>query len=334
MWEQIQSSVSNFVVSHSLLSLITSSVILIVGVIALRALVNRYIVKHVSSTEMRRRWMVQTRSAMVLLLTLGLIIIWGEELRTLALSIVAIAVAFVVATKELILCMIGSMVKTISSSFDLGDRIQVKDFRGDVIDQNLLATTIMEVGPGKYTHQRTGRTVVIPNSMFVSDPVINESFTHDYVFHVFTVPFRREDEWYEAQQAFLASAQRHCGSYLEEVRRYMNRISIRRGLEVPSVDPRVTIQVPTAGEVHLIVRVPVKSGERGFVEQSILTDVLLSRDFGRGDQTLNDAAAEGEDGQLAETSQRRRSAASTRQARSQPAKKTTKKPAGKADPDA
>ena len=75
MWEQIQSSVSNFVVSHSLLSLITSSVILIVGVIALRALVNRYIVKHVSSTEMRRRWMVQTRSAMVLLLTLGLIII-------------------------------------------------------------------------------------------------------------------------------------------------------------------------------------------------------------------------------------------------------------------
>src|SRR5690606_34307603 len=182
-----------------------------------------------------------------------------------ALSIVAIAVAFVVATKELILCVIGTIIKTVSRSFELGDRIQIKDFRGDVIDQNLLATTIMEVGPGKITHQRTGRTLVIPNAMFVNEPVINESFTDDYVFHVFTVPFKREDDWHRAQQAFLDAARRRCEPYIDDVRRHMNRVGMRRGLEIPSVDPRVTIQVPTAAEVHLIVRVPVKSGERGFI---------------------------------------------------------------------
>ena len=279
LWQQVRTFLSNLVLSDSMLSLLASTVILIVAILALRNLINRYLAKHVPVTEVRRRWMVQTRSALMLLLMLGLIIIWGEELRTLALSIVAIAVAFVVATKELILCLIGSLVKTASRSFDLGDRIQIKDFRGDVIDQNLLATTIMEVGPGKITHQRTGRTTIIPNSLFVSEPLINESFTHDYVFHVFTVPFKREEDWHAAQQAFLASAQRHCAPYLEEVRRYMNKVSIRRGLEVPSVDPRVTIQVPTAGEVHLVVRVPAKSGERGFIEQSMLTEVLLQNDF-------------------------------------------------------
>jgi small-conductance mechanosensitive channel len=75
--------------------------------------------------------------------------------------------------------------------------------------------------------------MVIPNAMFVSEPVINESFTHDYVFHVFTIPFRRDEDWHEAQKAFLESAKRHCAPYLEEVRKYMNRISIKRGLEVP-----------------------------------------------------------------------------------------------------
>lgn len=279
MLERIQTWLTNFVLSDSMISLITSSVILIVSVLALRALLGRFIRRSVASTELRRKWMVQSRNGLLLLLMLGLVLIWGEELRTLALSIVAIAVAFVVATKELILCMIGTLLKTISNSFNLGDRIQVKDFRGDVIDQNLLATTIMEVGPGKITHQRTGRTMVIPNAMFVSEPVINESFTHDYVFHVFTIPFRRDEDWHEAQKAFLESAKRHCAPYLEEVRKYMNRISIKRGLEVPSVDPRVTIQVPTAGEVHLIVRVPAKSGERGFIEQAILTDVFLHNDF-------------------------------------------------------
>jgi small-conductance mechanosensitive channel len=279
MMEQIQAWYSSFVLSDSMLSLITSSVILFMVIIALRALLSRFIRRSVASNELRRKWMVQSRNGLLLLLMLGLILIWGEELRTLALSIVAIAVAFVVATKELILCVIGTILKTVSRSFELGDRIQIKDFRGDVIDQNILATTIMEVGPGKITHQRTGRTMVIPNAMFVSEPVINESFTHDYVFHVFIIPFKREDDWHAAQQAFLLSAKRHCASYLEEVRKYMNRVSMRRGLEVPSVDPRVTIQVPTAGELHLIVRVPVKSGERGFIEQAILTDVFQHNDF-------------------------------------------------------
>lgn len=281
MWEQIQLTFDNLVVSDSLLSLLISTAILIVAVLALRAVLGRFIRRSVASTDLRRKWMVQSRNGLLLLLLLGLIIIWGEELRTLALSIVAIAVAFVVATKELILCIMGTILKTMSRSFELGDRIQVKDFRGDVIDQNLLATTILEVGPGKITHQRTGRTTVIPNAMFVGEPVINESLTHDYVFHVFTVPFKREDDWHAAQQAFLASANRFCQPYLEEVRRYMNRISIRRGLEIPSVDPRVTIQVPTAGEIHLIIRIPVKSRERSFIEQSVLTDVFLRHDFSR-----------------------------------------------------
>lgn len=279
MLEQIQTWLNNFVISDSMISLISSSVILIVSVLALRSLLGRFIRRSVAATELRRKWLVQSRNGLLLLLLLGLILIWGEELRTLALSIVAIAVALVIATKELILCIIGTLLKTVSKSFDLGDRIQVKDFRGDVIDQNLLATTIMEVGPGKITHQRTGRTMVIPNAMFVSEPVVNESFTHDFVFHVFTIPFKREEDWREAQHAFLKSANRHCAPYLEEVRRYMNRFGVRRGLEVPSVDPRVTIQVPAAGEIHLIVRVPVKAGERGFIEQAILTDVFLNNDF-------------------------------------------------------
>ncbi|HLT64115.1 MAG TPA: mechanosensitive ion channel domain-containing protein [Pseudohongiella sp.] len=281
MLEQIKIWISNFAVSDSVLSLLSSTVILVIAIIATRALVSRYISRKVASPELRLRWMVQSRNALLLVLLLGLILIWGEELRTLALSIVAIAVAFVVATKELILCVIGTIIKTVSSSFELGDRIQIKDFRGDVIDQNLLATTIMEVGPGKITHQRTGRTLVIPNAMFVNEPVINESFTDDYVFHVFTVPFKREDDWHRAQQAFLDAARRRCEPYIDDVRRHMNRVGMRRGLEIPSVDPRVTIQVPTAAEVHLIVRVPVKSGERGFIEQGILTDVLLGNDFSK-----------------------------------------------------
>ncbi|MCC5906388.1 MAG: mechanosensitive ion channel family protein [Balneolaceae bacterium] len=266
-------------ISETVLSLLISTAILIIVIIILRAIISRFIRKSVGSLELQRRWLVQTRNALILLLLLGLISIWAEELQTLALSVVAIAVAFVVATKELILCVTGSILKTGAGSFNIGDRIQIKDFRGDVIDQNLLATTILEVGPGKLTHQRTGRMTVIPNALFVSEPVINESFTHDYVLHVFTVPFKREDDWQSAKNKFIEAANKHCKPFLKEVRKYMEQVSKQKGLDIPSVDPRVTIQIPAAGEVHLIVRVPTKSGQRSYIEQSILMDVFSNQDF-------------------------------------------------------
>ena len=281
MFENVDWLPDNFVISDAVLSLLASSAILMVTVFILRALTTRFIQRTVQSPELRGKWLVNSRNGFLLLLLLGLVMIWGEELRTLALSIVAIAVAFVVATKELILCFTGSILKSGSRSFVLGDRIQIKDLRGDVIDQSLLATTILEVGPGKHLHQRTGRRIVIPNALFVSEPVINESFTTHYDFHVFTIPFKREDNWQAAQQALLASATRHCEPYLELVRRYMSKIGNQRGLMMPSVDPRVTIQVPVAGEIHLTVRIPAKAGERNFVEQAILTDVFSENDFSR-----------------------------------------------------
>ncbi|EMR12123.1 hypothetical protein MPL1_12030 [Methylophaga lonarensis MPL] len=268
-------------------SLLTSSLILLIALLVLRALVARLLRQKISSIELRRRWLVQSNNAFVLLLLLGLVFIWGEELRTLALSVVAIAVAFVVATKELILCVMGSILKTGARSFKVGDRIQIKDFRGDVIDQNLLATTILEVGPGKLTHQRTGRMTVIPNSLFVAEPVINESFTSDYILHVFTVPYPREADWPQAQKALLQSAMRHTAPYLDEVRNYMQRISLSRGLDVPSVEPRVTIQVPDAEQIHLVVRIPTKTQQRNQIEQAILSDVLIGEQALQDDTTAN-----------------------------------------------
>src|SRR5690554_3863890 len=151
MFETIGISPETFAFFAPIISLFGSSFMLLVVVLVLNSLISRFIRRTVDASELRRKWLVQSRNGIILIFILRLILIWGEELRTLALSVVAIAVAFVVATKELILCVTGSLLKAGAGSFNIGDRIQVKDFRGDVIDQTLLATTILEVGPGKLT---------------------------------------------------------------------------------------------------------------------------------------------------------------------------------------
>lgn len=281
----------NFSIPDSLLSLLISTLALVIALAVMRALTARYIRRNVAAAELRRKWLVNSRNGLLLLLLLGLVLIWGNELRTLALSVVAIAIAFVVATKELILCLTGSLIKSGSSAFNLGDRIQIKDFRGDVIDHSLLATTILEVGPGKSMHQRTGRKIVLPNALFVSEPIINESFTEKFGFHVLSIPFKREDDWNAARQAVLEAAERHCAPFIEEVRTHMGRVSELRGLGLPPVEPRVTIHVPSADEVHLVVRLPVPAGQRSSTEQAIIEDVLAGADYSSTKEATTDPEA-------------------------------------------
>ena len=263
----------------SRLSLPTSHLIstafLLVGVFALRWLVLRHIRRATGlDIDLRRRWMIQVRNAAFLVLLLGLIIIWGSELRAVALSIVAIAAAVVLALKELIMCLSGAVVRATSDSFEIGDRVEIGTLRGDVFDHTLLTTVLLEVGPGQMTHQHTGRNVVIPNSLLLTQPVINETSANEYVFHSFVVPLRLEDDWRAVEKALLKEARAECAPWLDDARKHIELVGRDRGYEVPAVEPRVTVQLPEPGRIGLVVRVPAPARRKGRVQQAILRRVV------------------------------------------------------------
>jgi hypothetical protein len=59
----------------------------------------------------------------------------------------------------------------------------------------------------------------------------------------------------------------------------MRRLGDRRGLEVPMVDPRVSIQVPLANEIHLVVRFPCRPSQRSAIEQAVLLEAFANNEF-------------------------------------------------------
>ena len=252
-----------------------SSIILIVTVLVVKKLLLRAVLRLDSQQpEVRRRWVVNIRNASLVGLLLGLIMIWAEPLHTLAVSFIALAVAAVIATKELILCVSGSVVRATSKSYAVGDRIEIAGKRGDVVDQNLFTTTLLEIGPGQSSHQYTGRAIVIPNSLLLNTPLINETFTHDYVLHVFCIPLTSNDDWQRAEQLLLEAAQIECGPFLDQARAYMKNIETQHGLDSPTVAPRVTLQIPEPGKINLLLRIPAPSRRKGRLEQAILRRYL------------------------------------------------------------
>jgi len=256
-----------------------SAKLLATALVALIALVLRgfatsALTRYVSSADMRRRFLVAARNVTLLLMVATLGVIWISEIRSVAVWLAAVAVAVVVATKELITCLAGALVRTTTNAFSIGDRIEVGPHRGDVIDFNLLNTTILEVGPGKSFHMRTGRTVVIPNARFLDSAIINESFTKRFVAHAFSVPVPADQDWHDAEKRLLAAAERQVSPYLEDARRHMQRLEEEHGLHGLPTQPRVFVQIPDAGKLELLVRMPTPVGAQGRIEQAVLREFL------------------------------------------------------------
>lgn len=247
-----------------------ASLFAIVVLFILRFVSLRFVLRDDMPADEQRRLVVNSRNAVLIGIVFALVFIWAKELQTLALSAIAVAAAIVLATKEIIMCLSGGFYRASSGTFKVGDRIEVGVFRGDVIDQTLLSTTILEIGPGQTSHQQTGRTIVLPNSMLLTAGVINETFTEDYVLHLFTVPLKAEDDWQHAETLILETAKSECAAYLEAARPYFAEMQKRYAMEVTQIDPRVSVLLPDPGRVNLLVRVPVPARRKGRVEQAIL----------------------------------------------------------------
>jgi len=168
-----------------------SSLLLLLSLLTIRALIVRTISKNPTlSMESKRRWVVSVRNTMVFVLLMGLLVIWAHELQTFAVSLVAVAAAFVLATKELILCWSGAALRVGGEVYSVGDRIQIAGHRGVVLDHDVFATKLLEIGPGQAPHLYTGRVTVFPNSLLFTNALVKENPGQEYGLYILTIPLQ------------------------------------------------------------------------------------------------------------------------------------------------
>jgi small-conductance mechanosensitive channel len=252
------------------------SLILLLFLIVVRTLAVRWFARNPTlSMESKRRWVVTTRNSVVFAFLIGLVIIWAHELQAFAVSLVALAAAMVLATKELLLCWSGAALRVGGKVYAVGDRIQIAGHRGVVLDHDVFATKLLEIGPGQSAHLYTGRVAVFPNSLLLSNPLIKENPEQDYGLYTLVVPLKTDDNWQKAERTLLEAAKAECAPFMEEAARQMKLLEQANLLEAPSPEPRITIQLPESGKLHLVLRFPAPDRGRSRIEQAILRRYLI-----------------------------------------------------------
>ena len=251
------------------------SCVLIAALLSLRILLI-YLIKRNREvlTEGRRHSITRVKNFSWLIIVFGLLMIWWPELKNFAFSIAAVTVALVIATKELIVCFSGAMLRAGTGAFTIGDWIEVGANRGEVIDYNMFSTTLQELDRPPNDYSFSGKTIVIPNSLFLSEPIKNLNFSKRYVFHRFSIILDAYYDLADIQQWILHEIDQYSADFIEVARRYNAFIEKRTGIDIPGPEPRIMISTSELSKAIITVIVFCPTEKAAELERHITQGVL------------------------------------------------------------
>lgn len=272
IWKYFQEAVAEVPVSKEWVY----SALLIPAMVVGRSILLRLYFKQRPHLEIeeKRRMLVVSRNMMLLLLGLGLFMVWATQIQTFALSMVALAAATVVATKELLMCLSGSLLRMATKQYSVGDYIEVNDIRGRVIDINLFSTLVMQIGSNTLVGRLSGRTISFPNSLLLSQSIRRDNILGNYVVHMFDIPVPIHLDSDEIVPKLLAVLEKECAPYIGIISRYFEEVQMQKMFITPPAQPYVG-RVPCNDTVYnLVVRFACPVNKRQDIQETVLDEFI------------------------------------------------------------
>jgi len=228
--------------------------VVIVGIALLLGLMGYGVVRRLDlSPEQRQRTRNVLGYGLVALVLVALLIVWVELVSDAALLASGFAVAIVLFHKDLILNVLGWWQKTMSGAFRIGDRIQIGSFRGDVIDYGLLSTTLIEIYPDAAHGLRTGNILTLPNMMFLSQPVLNETRALSFEWSEISFTVDREERD-AAETALFGAASTVLATYRSEMVAELEHMAENFAFHPLPPDPKIYVEAGDDDRVTLALR--------------------------------------------------------------------------------
>lgn len=268
-WIRDTFSISTDAQDKLLASFIVVAALLVIRWVVLRAIARQY-PDDVDVTYRSRKVAAYT-ATFASIVTLGFIWLEAFDNFTTYLGLVSAGVA--IALADLLKNMAGWGFILTRRPFRVGDRIEVGDTRGDVIDIRLFRFTLMEVGKWVDSDQSTGRLVHVPNGLVFTHVVANYTEGFGYIWHEIPVLVTFESDWRRAEEIIRESMQAYCPDIERKAGQLIRATARDYQIRLGTLTPTVYLTVKDSG-VLLTGRFLVDARQRRGTEQSVWRGVL------------------------------------------------------------
>ncbi len=115
------------------------------------------------------------------------ILLWAKYLKGFVTIISFISAGFTIALRDVILNLFAGIYIKLIKPFNVEDRIEINNHKGDVVNINVMNFELLEVDNTDFMGQSTGVITHIPNSTIFSYPLRNYDKAFKYIWNEITV---------------------------------------------------------------------------------------------------------------------------------------------------
>ncbi|MEN9360585.1 MAG: hypothetical protein RL095_2120 [Verrucomicrobiota bacterium] len=220
----------------------------------------------------KRILVTKTGERVINLLALFIVIhIWFGGFSDLVQNLGILSAGLAIALQEPLTHIAGWIFINVRQPFVVGDRIQIGQLKGDVIDIRLFQFTLLEVGEWVHGEQPTGRVIHVPNGTVFKQPQSNYSQGNGLLRDELQLCLSFESDWRHARELLLDIARRHASLEAPEGDgRHSDQIAEH---DQEGLAPSAWIHVTERG-IMITLRYACPLRQRRIVCQRIWEDVL------------------------------------------------------------
>lgn len=249
--------------------------LIILALILIRIVIVRIVDRQVEATAARYRWRKNINYSLVFL---GLLLIgrtWIEALGSLATFLGLLSAGLAIALRDPVTDIAGWLFIVWRKPFQLGDRIEVGNNKGDVIDVRFFKFTILEIGNWVHADQSTGRVIHIPNHLVFSESIANYTSDFEFIWNEIEVVFTFESDWKKAKHILEEITNNHLLDYVSDAEQQVKHASKSYLIHYRNLTPIVYTDVVDDG-IKLTIRHLSNPRRRRGINQMIWEDILVA----------------------------------------------------------
>jgi small-conductance mechanosensitive channel len=258
------------------LSLTAKLIYCILGVVLIRSafrLLERTLPPHFGYGDRRYQVRKMVAAAAYLIILVFITVLFADRLKHVGFAVGLFGAGVVVALQDVIASFGGFIAIEFSNLYRVGDRIQVNETRGDVVDIAVMRTTVMETGNWVSGDLYNGRIVRIPNSAVLKGLVFNYSQGFRFVWDEIKIRLTSGSDHQQARETLLRVTKETVSDYLEEAQASWKWVVENYRIDHPSLEPTVTLQA-SGGSLEFSLSYIVDYTRRTRVKDQLFTKII------------------------------------------------------------
>lgn len=280
---------NQFLPSHYSVSILGTAIALVGGYILSK--IGHVIIDHAGGDEpahYRRRKAINTLLGIAVVI--AIFCFWVHHLKEAGTFAGLVGAGLAVALKEPLLAIAGRIAIFVGHMYNVGDRVEMQQMKGDVIDIGFFYTRMMEIGNWVGGDQASGRIVQFSNSLIFGTPVFNYTQNFGYIWDEIELPITYSSDSKAASKILLDVGNEYTEEFLKGAQAALQKMQHYFLVPKFELKPVVYIEV-TSNWVSLKMRYVVDPKDRrnakNFLWREIFERLQKREDITIGSSTMD-----------------------------------------------